>query len=164
MAGSKKALVVIDVQNCFINSHTQEIPTKIARHITRSEYNVIAFAQFVLDKNSNFYKLLDWKKFFTSSDYEIHRALQPFTTPKNVFVRSTYSVFKHKEFISFLQRNNINEVVICGIDSDGCVVASAFDAFDMGYKMTILKQLTASSGGQAVHHAALKVMKRNLEP
>lgn len=163
MSKANHALIVIDVQNCFVNKHTQDIPEKIARYIRRQKPSYLIFTTFKLDKRSNFYKLLDWKAFYTSPDVSLHPAVDPFTTQENVFPRSTYSVFKSKKFLSFLKKNKINDVVLCGIDSDGCVLASAFDAFDLGYRIRILNNLTASSGGRSFDEAAKKVISRNLE-
>ena len=35
----KKALLVIDVQNYYINEHTKDIPQKIAEHIKTNKYD-----------------------------------------------------------------------------------------------------------------------------
>jgi nicotinamidase-related amidase len=162
-SGDRAALVVIDVQNCFLNSHTKDIPEKIARYIKRKEFGHVLFTTFVLNKRSNFYKLLDWKAFYTSPDTSIHKEISSFANRQNTFHRSTYSVFKSKRFLSYLKRNNIQEIALCGMDTDGCVLASAFDAFDLGYKVRILKPLTASIGGKKYDQAAKIVISRNLE-
>ncbi len=157
------ALIVIDVQNCFVNRHTKEIPEKIVRYIKQQQFDHVLFTTFVLDKHSNFYKLLNWKAFYSSPDTSIHKEINPLTNRQSTFPRSTYSVFKSKRFLSFLKRNKIKEIALCGIDSDGCVLASAFDAFDLGYDVHVLRSLIASSGGKEFDQAARVVMSRNLE-
>ncbi|TSC71739.1 MAG: isochorismatase family protein [Parcubacteria group bacterium Gr01-1014_38] len=156
------ALVVIDVQNCFVNKYTKKIPEKIARYIKRQKFDHVLFTTFVLNKRSNLYKLLHWKAFYSSPDTSIHKTVSPFANHQNTFPRSTYSVFKSRKFLSFLKRNKIKEVALCGIDSDGCVLASAFDAFDLGYNVHALRLLIASSGGRKFDQAAKVVMSRNL--
>ncbi len=157
------ALVVIDVQNCFVNKHTKEIPDKIARYIKQQKFDYVLFTTFVLDKRSNFYKLLNWKAFYSSPDTSVHEKISRFTNRQNTFPRSTYSVFKLKRFLSFLKRSKIKDIALCGMDSDGCVLASAFDAFDLGYNVRVLRTLVASSGGKKFDQAAKAVVKRNLE-
>lgn len=157
------ALIVIDVQNCFINKHTQEIPNKIARYIKQHTFDHVLFATFVLSRRTNFYKLLNWEVFYSSPDTSLHQALSSLANSRNTFPRPTYSVLKSKKLLLFLQRNRVKDVALCGIDSDGCVLASAFDAFDLGYTVRILKSLIASSGGKKFNQAAKTVMKRNLE-
>ncbi len=51
---------------------------------------------------------------------------------------------------------------LCGIDIDACVIASAFDGIDMGYKTYILKDLSLSSSGIALNKASSLIIKRNL--
>ena len=162
-SSSVKALVVIDLQNCFVNRHTREIPGKIARYIKQQKFDYVLFTTFILDKRSNFYKILDWKAFYSSPDIGIHEDVSSFANRQNTFPRPTYSVFKLRKFLSFLKRNKIKEIALCGIDSDGCVLASAFDAFDLGYHVRILKSLIGSSGGKKFNQAAKVVISRNLE-
>jgi nicotinamidase-related amidase len=51
-------------------------------------------------------------------------------------------------------------LVICGIDSDACVLATAFEAFDLGYHVKINFDLTYSSND--LHKAAQLIAERNI--
>lgn len=59
-----KAIVIIDVQNIFINNKTKDIPKKIADHLENNKYDYIIFTRFINDKNSQIYKKLKWNKCF----------------------------------------------------------------------------------------------------
>ncbi len=93
---------------------------------------------------------------------EIVDDLKIFSNKHNTFDRTAYSVFKSKKLISFLRKNKINSVILSGIDTDACVLASAFEAFDLGFKVFINKMLCASSVGLVAHKNALEISKRNI--
>ena len=159
---NKNALIVIDVQNYFVNEHTKNIPSRIASFIQKNKFDFIVFTKFVNHKNSNFFKLLNWKKCLRSPDTDIHPILEKFVNKSNVFEKAYYSVFKSNKLVKFLKKNNINNIFLCGIDIDACVLASAFDGFDSGYKIHILKDLSLSHSGKKLDTAALKIIKKNL--
>ncbi len=53
-----KALLVIDVQNYFMNPLTKSLPSKIKGYIEKhgKEFEVIVFTNFINDPSSNSYK------------------------------------------------------------------------------------------------------------
>ena len=157
----KTALVVIDVQNYFVNEKTKELPAKIATYIRNNKFDFVLFTQFINRKGSNFFKLLNWRKSTSSPEIDIHSTLVPFVTKNNLFKKYTYSIFKSKDFTEFLNKNRISKVYLCGIDSDSCVLASAFDAFDLDYEVKVLTDLSMSHSGD--HSAALRIINRNIQ-
>lgn len=56
------------------------------------------------------------------------------------------SIFKEKQFISLLQKNNITDVVITGLVSNGCVKAACLDA-----KLNGLNVILISDGHSTFH-------------
>jgi len=80
----------------------------------------------------------------------------------NLFEKVSYSIFKSNEFANFLKRNQITKLWLCGIDIDACVLASAFDAFDLNYEVEVLTDLSLSHSGERLDNAALKIIKKNL--
>ena len=63
---------------------------------------------------------------------QIDTELLEFTDSKNVFVKNTYSIFK-STILDFFKQKNINKIYLASIDIDACVLASAFNGFDLGY-------------------------------
>lgn len=159
---SKTALIIIDVQNYFVNEHTKSIPEKIAQFIDKNRFDFVLFTKFVNREGSNYFKLLGWKKCLGSPDTDIHPALAKFVNDSNLFEKASYSIFKSKGFPDFLKHNNISKLYLCGIDIDACVLASAFDGFDLGYEIHILKDLSLSHSGKKLDKAALEIIKKNL--
>ncbi|MBI4440325.1 cysteine hydrolase [Candidatus Woesearchaeota archaeon] len=160
---AKNALIVIDVQNYFVNDNTKILPQKIAEFIDGSDFDFVLFAKFVNKEDSNLFKILDWRECTSSPYIDIHPTLSKFVNKNNVFEKSTYSIFKSKKFTKFLQNNNITKLFLCGIDTDACVLASAYDGFDIGYDIKILKDLCLSHYGEKLNNSALNIIETHLQ-
>jgi len=159
----EKALVVIDVQNYFVNDKTKDLPNKIAAFIQKNKFDHVIFTQFVNNDRSNFVKLLNWRKCFLSPETDIHPALAEFVTPGNTFKKTAYSMFKAPGFTVFLKKHNISRLFLCGIDTDSCVLASAYDAFDLGYEVKVIKNLCKSHSGDDFDNAAMKIIDKSIQ-
>jgi nicotinamidase-related amidase len=156
----KTALLIIDVQNGFINDQTRDIPSEIAHHIKASSYDLIVFTKFINTQGSNFEKLLGWKKCYGPPESDLAKPLVPFA--KHIIEKHTYSAFKSHELIKLLKNREIQKLSICGLDTDACVLATAFDAFDLGYDFEIIEELTYNMKDDKFHTAALDVIRKNL--
>lgn len=157
----KRALVVVDVQAYFIKKSPSELPAKIAEHIKNSTYDLVLFFIFKNYDGSNWERSLDWSKCKTEEDAELAPELIPFAKSSNVFIKASYSAFKIDEFKDLLKEKGIERVEICGIDTDACVLATAFDAFDFGYDVKVLFDLSYSSDG--LDEPTRKIITRNMQ-
>ena len=160
----KTALVVVDVQNYFVNKYTTNIAKRISDFISKhgQDFDSVIFTKFVNKEDSSHAKLLNWRKCFTSPDTDISPELSKFVNKNNVFVKSGYSEFKSKGFRDFLKKNDIKKLVFCGIDTDACILATAFDAFDQGYEVEILEDLCGSHSGKDFHECAMRIMRKSI--
>lgn len=100
---SKNALVIIDVQNYFVNEHTKTLPQKIRKLIQTNDFNYIIFSKYVNNLKSNHYNIFKWEECQNSPDIDIHPELLEFTNSKNVFEKNTYSIFK-STMLNFLKQ------------------------------------------------------------
>ena len=57
---------------------------------------------------------------------------------------------------------DVNEIYLCGIDTECCVLKSAFDLFEMGYDVKVLKDYCACTNGIKRHMNALEILRRNI--
>jgi len=160
---TKKALIIIDVQNYFVNELTKSLPEKIVRYINKTDYDFVVFTKFINKKGSNFFKLLNWEKMLSGNETEIHNSLIKFCNKKNVFTKTNYSIFKAKGLAEYLRKNKISLLYLCGIDTEACVLASAFEAFDLGFDVKIIKELCSSHSGKSLHNSALKIIEKCIE-
>lgn len=158
------ALVVIDVQKHFAVEKAADLPEKIVNYIRKSNYDYLLFTLFRNDPNSNFHKILHWHKAMTKPAIDLHPLLVEFSTKENTFEKLTYSAFKVPSFANFLRQQGIDELHICGINIDGCVLATAYEAFDLGYNMKILEELSSvASFRQDYEDSAKVIINRNLK-
>jgi len=160
---AKNALIVIDVQNYFVNDNTKILPQKIAKFIENNQFDFVLFTRTVNKEGSNFFKILNWKKCTGSPDIDIHPALCRFINKNNLFEKSTYSIFKSEKLAKFLIDNKITKLFLCGIDIGACVLASAYDGFDLGYDIEILIDLCLSHYGKESNNSALKIIEEYLQ-
>jgi nicotinamidase-related amidase len=158
----KSALVVIDMQNGFLKPEMKSLPSRIAKNIEKSSYDFVTFTKFVNNTKTNFVQKLDWNKAFGSPETDIVPALQKYVKKNNVFEKDTYSAFKSKKFVTFLKKNKIQELYLCGVELDGCVLATAFEAFDLGYNVKVLNSLSYSSG-KNLNIPSFNIVKRNID-
>ena len=69
--------------------------------------------------------------------------------------KTTYSAFATPGFIRKLEDLAVDTIVITGVETDVCVLASVFDAVDLGYRVIVPVDAVASSSG-AAHEAVLR--------
>jgi nicotinamidase-related amidase len=158
------ALVVIDVQKHFAVERAADLPQKIAKHIDKSPYDYVLFTLFRNDPSSNFHKILKYKKVMSSPATDIHAILAKYLNKDNTFEKLTYSAFKAQKFKRFLEDNAVTDLYICGINIDGCVLATAYEAFDLGYNIKVLEDLSSvASPRQDYEDSAKIIIARNLK-
>ena len=159
----KQALLIIDVQNHFINKWTQAVPQQIVQLIERGNFSAIIFTKFVNTPNSNFVRQFNYTECLKPPYTDIVRDLTPWVKEGNVFVKNTYSSFINPEFLEYLKSGKITDLTIVGIDTENCVLTNARAAFDYGFKVTVAADCCGSAtGGPAMHQAALEIIKNNI--
>lgn len=155
----KSLLLVIDLQYIFINKHTNKLPNKIKKIIDSNNYNYdnIAFTKFVNFEDSIFVKKLGWRRCIQDEDKKI-----VINTQNNkIFEKSIYSAVS-KDFIDYINENKITNIYLCGIDTDCCVLKTAFDLFELEYNVYVLKDYCACTHGIEMHNNALEILRRNI--
>ncbi len=158
----RTALIILDLQNCFITDKTKSLPQKIKEHIELQKYNFIIFSKFINTENSNFIKKLNWRKCQIAPEVDIVSELSNIALKNHIFEKHTYSIFKSKEFVAFLSQNKISKLFFCGLDLDACILASAFEGFDLGFNCEILYTLSGSSAKIETNTFVKQIINRNL--
>lgn len=161
----KNALLVIDVQGFFLNEVTGEVPTRIARFIENNQdkFDFILFFKFINDINSNWVKILGWKRMLKPEETRIALDLRKFLKKDNVFVKkAAFSIFRVEEFKKFVKDKSISKFYICGMDTHACVYVSAMEAFERRFEVKVIEDLCAASHGMSYHQNAIDSLRRNL--
>ncbi len=160
---SKKALLVVDVQKYYLNEHTDYLPYAIEHYIKSNHYDFVIFSKFINHTRANIFKTFNWGKMMTPNDTDICDNLLQFITEDNLFIKDTYSVFKAKGFHDYLLKNEIHDLTLCGLDADACILASAYDGFDLGYSIHVLDDLTDCHIGDEFKQFGLNIINKNIQ-
>jgi len=143
-----KILLIIDAQNYFVGKETLPVFKRIAEHIKESgkDYDFLAFTRHVNNKEAPLYKIIGFDELMGGKETEIWDGLKEFA--KNVFVKDTYSIFRLKEFVEFLEKNKITKVYIAGFNLSACINTAMIDGLDCGFETFLLKNLVGDHYGK----------------
>lgn len=141
-----RLLLVIDVQNYFINEHTKNTLTKIKELVDSNKYDLTAFTRFINDENSIWYKKLNYKGCITKEGQSI--AID--TKNNKVFDKTVYTAV-NDALKNYIRENNISEIYLCGFDTDACIQKTAIDLFEQNYDVYVLKDYCMSHAGKEIH-------------
>lgn len=151
----KKCVLIIDVQKGFINESTKHIPKLVEK--IQEEYEYVYVTKFFNKEKSFYRKLIKWNRFYKNSeDFEL--AFSP-VDRAIIIDKSIYSCVS----TSFLQKLNdqgIDEIDLCGVDTDICVTKCAVDLFEAEIIPRVLSEYCASHAGSETHFFAIGVLAR----
>lgn len=153
----KKLLLVVDAQKAFLNEDTEKIFEKIKELVKSKSYSYIVYGKFINHKDSPFYNKLGYKYCI---DYD-NQGLVLDTEGNKVIARDKYSLFT-KELVDYIISNNIENVYICGFDTDACVYKTALDLFENNFNVYVLSDYCFSSGGFKFHQYGIELLKRQI--
>src|SRR5581483_2907583 len=163
----KRALCVIDVQPRTLSPKAKELIPYMVQLIERMPYDAYIEATYFADQDSMFFKqgnLLRTREQTGRTAPELSGALQRTGKPYLVVEKNTRSFFKAKnaaELHEFLGANAIEELHFIGFDINDCVLASAFDAIDLGYYTYIIEELCHHwDANDSLKRAALTIYRR----
>lgn len=156
-------LLVVDVQQGFINAYTRHGPRSIVRLIQKGDFDTLLFTRFINTQDSHYHALLNW--------HECEGPPQTCVVPElDDYVQRGHVFDKHglaglpPELKDYLRDNKVQQLTLVGIDTDMCVLKCAMDAFDVGVEPIVLIDCCASTAGLQAHLAGLSILSRNIGP
>lgn len=152
-------LLVVDVQNGFINEHTKHVVPHISSLVTKwheQRRGPSVLSRFINLENSPWVRLLGWTNLQNEPETALHPAIP--IGDAHVFKKSTYSAWS-PDVNQLCQGSDIQEVILCGIDTDQCVLETAIDIFEANFRPVLLKDFCASSRGPKFHDAAVLLLE-----
>ncbi len=148
--------------NFYLKEAPKDFAARIKSHLESFNYDALAFTVFRNTPDSNFAQSLNWTKCTSKEEAALPQELKNFADNNNVFQKSTYSGFAGTKLQGYLAAKNIGELTLCGIDTDACVLATAFSAFDLGYKVNVNFDLTFSTND--LEKQARQIIKSSILP
>ncbi len=157
----KKALIVVDVQPAFLNERNEYIVDNILRLLDRIKYDAFVVATFHAEKGSLWEIQQKWtcpKGDRTETIEKLSEKLKAFSPI--MVEKETKSVFKgDKDIAKILEGKDIEEVHVVGLDTNDCVLATAYEAFDRGFVTYVIEECCQSSSSDVLHQQALKILQ-----
>ena len=110
----------------------------------------------------------DWQRFYgrwrsvvgdriDSAMFDLMDPLLRFTPPAEVCDKTTYSAFASAAFVASLAKRPTQTLVLSGVETDVCVLATALDAIDRGLHV-VLAADALTSWSEPGHRAALEAI------
>ena len=134
---SKKALVVIDIQN-DITKHYKDIIDNINAAI---DWAVAGSMEVVYIRHNN---LSAGTRTFKPDTKGAELVPELKVVSNNVFVKSKANVLTSEAFSEFIQENGINEFYIIGADATACVKSTCFNMTKAGYRVHVISDCVTS--------------------
>lgn len=157
----RKALVIVDVQPGFINDNNQHIVESIKHLLDNVEYDLYACAVFYADDESLWNKQQNWKM-PKGSDTKVLPEIADKLEGKDPIIinKSSRSAFKGDvDLASMLADNNIEEVHVVGTATHDCVLATAFEAFDMNFPVYVIEECCEAMNHPNRHELGVELLR-----
>jgi nicotinamidase-related amidase len=155
------AVLVVDVQNGFLNDYTRHIPGRISELMQRDRPHPILFTRFINERGGPYHRFLDWHACVDEPETCVADELLPYVDDRLVFAKPGLAGVSD-ELKLYLIEQKIDRVRLVGIDTDMCVLKVALDVFDLGVEPIVLVDCCASTSGLQAHLAGLAVLARNI--
>jgi len=156
-----RTLLVVDVQQGFLNDFTRHIPGRVASIIQEGVHDEVLFTCFVNTPGSPYRRLLGWEACEGPPDTLLAPELEQFAQPELVFRKEGMAGIP--DALRERLRDSKTECVdLVGIDTDMCVLKCAMDLFDLGIEPVVLVDACASTAGLQAHLAGLAILGRNI--
>lgn len=154
-------LLVVDVQNGFVNDSTRHVLEPINALIRQWRENdkTIVFSRFINPENGLWERLRDWHECKTGPATLLHQDL--LTDGAAVRDKQTYTAWG-PDLAELCRDRLLDTAVLCGIDTNECVLATAMDIFDAGIRPIVAVDCCASGAGDRFHQAGILLLERAL--
>lgn len=124
-----KNLMIVDMQKGLIKENNRFLIDKINNYLNEESFDNVYYTRFYNHEETSHSNILDWHKMTTEEEQNICVDVL-----ENSFVLPKQTYGLHLEHLVYLRNKGIKEVILCGTDIDGCILAIAYNLFDNGIK------------------------------
>ncbi|MEV6340957.1 isochorismatase family cysteine hydrolase [Nocardia vinacea] len=153
----RAALLVIDVQNGFVNEFSAHVVPVIADLATRwaRTGRPTVYTRYWNYPGSPWERLIGWKALYGPPETDIVDELAHLVTEPGAQLldKKVYTALTPKG-IDLLRALDVTDLIICGIATDACILKTALDAFEHGYTPWVIRDAVASN---ATRHRATEI-------
>ena len=150
----KTAFIIIDVQNILVETgfETEKLLEKITylQDQARSKNIEIIYVQHIENPEAQ-----------TSEDWQLSALLNRKLDEK-VFQKRYNSMFKETGLKEYLDQQGIEQLVLCGMQTEYCVDTSVKVGFEYGYKLIIPEGAVTTFDGEDIPAETLNEFYENI--
>ncbi|WP_329131300.1 cysteine hydrolase [Streptomyces sp. NBC_01476] len=155
-------LVVIDMQNGFVNRHSRHVVPAVADLVAQwsAAGRPLVFTRYFNYPNSPYERFFQWHRLQEPPETDLVPELAEAAAESHAVVDKTGYTLLTPDAAELIRQAGWTDLVFCGIATESCVLKSAADAFEHGYAPWIVTDACASDAGPDVHDAGLLVARR----
>jgi nicotinamidase-related amidase len=171
--GRDTVLLVIDMQRMFAEETEWHVPgferlidPVLALHEAHPEATV--FTRF-MTPHTPAESRGEWSRYYErwrsmtldrmdASMLDLVPALAACVPPGQVVEKQSYGGFDAPAFLQALRRRHATTLVLTGVETEVCVLSTAMQAMDRGWRVVVVEDAVAS-GAQESHEAALNLFR-----
>lgn len=138
---NKKAIIIVDMQQGFMTKENYKtLNLKINNCLKNNKYDNVFLTKFINKKNSLYETKLNWTAMqdFISQNISID-------VPEGAFIFEKYGYGLSQNQLEKIKNLGVEEIDVCGLETEACVYAIAFQLFDIGIFPNILINYVATS-------------------
>ena len=128
MRDTKSILLIVDLQRGFINPNTEKVLSVVSDAKKLLNYEICVYTKFFNTRETSFSQILNWNRFQSDDEQEI---VLPPDDNDIILTKDSYSAVT-SDLKRIIVEGEFDNVYLCGIDTDSCVLATAFELFDIG--------------------------------
>lgn len=155
----RRALVIIDMQEGFINNNTINLIDKMKEFIDShvKDFEIVIATQYINHTKTPCYIFEGWDKCMAGTK-EANVVSELASRSDYVVQKDVYSCWNNK-LVDILKKHNIDKVYFIGVNTGCCVLHSAFDAYNALQDCAVIEDLCGSTTSVNSHRAAIQVLR-----
>lgn len=154
----KTALVIIDMQNGFMNEYTKWNVDPIVQIADSFDY--VIGTRYINHLGTACYRFEGWKDCMVGTEsVELVDEIKEICDV--VIDKDKYSCW-NSEFVDYIRDNNIGRIMFVGVNTACCVLASVFDTYNNLIDSYVIASLCASTNGTESHLRGLEVLRETI--
>ncbi|GAB3108713.1 cysteine hydrolase [Streptomyces calidiresistens] len=158
----RSALVVVDVQNGFVNEHSRHVVPVVVELVREwsAVGGAVVFTRYRNYPDSPYERFFSWTRLQGPPETDLVPELHDLAGEAAAIIDKTGYSFFTPAAERLVTQQGWGDLVFCGIATESCVLKSAADAFERGHSPWLVTDACASDAGPAVHEAGLLVARR----
>ncbi len=156
-------LIVVDMQNGFLNPKSEHVigPVRILAERWIAIGWPVYFTKFINAPGSQWQEWLGWSRLQTPPETDLTDALADLVAKGRVVEKRSYTSLTGA-IEEDLRENDWEAAVLCGVATDGCVMETAVDLFQIRVRPLVVIDACASHAGHDIHEMGRLLLQRSI--